>query len=155
LWGDRIVQLLADRPQSWLVRETGISSSALSDILSRNMPNAENAVKIAKALGTSAEYLITGDGPGPGPRLVAGSAVEGAAGVLGGLRSGGATESAAAVGRRYRQAIADLETAIEAVGIVPDEALRQVLVGLLFKQAIPVEDIAILLAAKARQEETP
>lgn len=45
-----------------LAHGTGISKNTLDNYLSgqKSIPNAENAVKIAKFLGTTVEYLITG-----------------------------------------------------------------------------------------------
>lgn len=42
---------------------TGISKNTIDNYLSgqKSMPNAENAVKIAKYLGTTVEYLVTGN----------------------------------------------------------------------------------------------
>ena len=41
---------------------TGISKNTIDNYLSgqKSIPNAENAVKIAKFLGTTVEYLVTG-----------------------------------------------------------------------------------------------
>jgi transcriptional regulator with XRE-family HTH domain len=41
---------------------TGISKNTIDNYLSgqKSLPNAENAVKIAKYLGTTVEYLVTG-----------------------------------------------------------------------------------------------
>ena len=41
---------------------TGISKNTIDNYLSgqKSIPNAENAVKIAKYLGTTVEYLVTG-----------------------------------------------------------------------------------------------
>ena len=42
--------------------DTGISKNTIDNYLSgqKSIPNAENAVKIAKYLGTTVEYLVTG-----------------------------------------------------------------------------------------------
>ena len=42
---------------------TGISKSTLDNYLSgqKSLPNAENAVKIAKYIGTTVEFLVLGD----------------------------------------------------------------------------------------------
>lgn len=42
---------------------TGISKNTIDNYLSgqKSIPNAENAVKIAKFLGTTVEYLVTGN----------------------------------------------------------------------------------------------
>lgn len=59
-WGARIIALLDNRPRSWLTKVTGISASTLSDIISKNVPGADKALAIAQALGTTVEYLMTG-----------------------------------------------------------------------------------------------
>ena len=45
-----------------LANATGISKNTIDNYLSgqKSIPNAENAVKIAKFLGTTVEYLVTG-----------------------------------------------------------------------------------------------
>ena len=45
-----------------LASGTGISKNTIDNYLSgqKSIPNAENAVKIAKFLGTTVEYLVTG-----------------------------------------------------------------------------------------------
>lgn len=45
-----------------LASGTGISKNTIDNYLSgqKSIPNAENAVKIAKYLGTTVEYLVTG-----------------------------------------------------------------------------------------------
>ena len=63
--------------QGLLVKEisakTGISNSTfLSYIDARSvLPNVETGVKIAKALGVSVEYLVTGEQPQPNPKYTA------------------------------------------------------------------------------------
>ena len=54
-----------------LAHGTGISKNTLDNYLSgqKSIPNAENAVKIAKFLGTTVEYLITGDFAETSPSL--------------------------------------------------------------------------------------
>ena len=46
-----------------LASGTGISKNTIDNYLSgqKSIPNAENAVKIAKYLGTTVEYLVTGN----------------------------------------------------------------------------------------------
>ncbi len=48
-----------------LAHGTGISKNTIDNYLSgqKSIPNAENAVKIAKYLGTTVEYLVTGTIP--------------------------------------------------------------------------------------------
>lgn len=59
--GQRIKEKLGDRDFAWLSRETGISTSALSDVNTKGkIPRADNAFKIAQALGVDVEWLLTG-----------------------------------------------------------------------------------------------
>ena len=46
-----------------LANGTGISKNTIDNYLSgqKSIPNAENAVKIAKFLGTTVEFLVTGN----------------------------------------------------------------------------------------------
>lgn len=44
-----------------LAERTGISQFTLNHYLSGTSPSAENALKIARALGVSVEYLMTGE----------------------------------------------------------------------------------------------
>jgi len=48
-----------------LSAKTGISKNTIDNYLSgqKSLPNAENAIKIAKALKTSVEFLVTGIQP--------------------------------------------------------------------------------------------
>jgi phage repressor protein C with HTH and peptisase S24 domain len=59
----RIHDALDDRDMAWLSRKTGISTSTLSDYGRGTMPRADKALRIAKALETSVEWLFTGVGP--------------------------------------------------------------------------------------------
>lgn len=58
-----------------------------------------------------------------------------------------------ALGVRLREAHLLLEEATQAVGVIPDEALRQALLTLIFRHRVPVEEVALILAAKARRAE--
>ncbi len=55
------------------------------------------------------------------------------------------------LGERLREAHQQLEEATQAVGVIPNDALRQVLLTLIFRHRVPVEEIALLLTAKARR----
>ena len=46
-----------------LSAKTGISKNTIDNYLSgqKSIPNAQNAIKIAKALNTTAEFLVTGE----------------------------------------------------------------------------------------------
>lgn len=48
---------------SWLGKKTGISDSMLSDYGKGKIPGSDKAVRIAKELGVSLEWLLTGKGP--------------------------------------------------------------------------------------------
>lgn len=61
-WGQRILDGLAGRTVTWLSEETGIGDTTLGSIISSAMPKADNALKIAQALGVTVEYLMTGEG---------------------------------------------------------------------------------------------
>ena len=143
LWGDRIVRLLAGRPQSWLVRQTGLSSSTLADIITKNTPSADRAVRIAQALGTTVEYLMMGESGQP-------DSAPGMAEPAHGFAQA-APQAVRSVADRYREALLELEEATQAAAVIPDEGLKEVLVGLLFKYRIPVEDVVLILATKARK----
>lgn len=56
-----MIDRLDGKPQSWLAREAGLDTSTLSDILSKAMPKADSAMRIAAALGTTVEWLLTGE----------------------------------------------------------------------------------------------
>lgn len=55
-----MVTLLGDRDFGWLAAKTGIPASTLSDYVQRGISRADNAVKIARALETTVEFLIDG-----------------------------------------------------------------------------------------------
>lgn len=58
---ERIKHALAGRDAAWLSRETGISTSTLSDVIAKGkMPRADRAIKIARALASSVEWLFGG-----------------------------------------------------------------------------------------------
>lgn len=65
--GKRIVELLGGRDFGWLSGKTGIPASTLSDYVQRGISRADNAVKIARALETTVEFLIDGRGGAPSP----------------------------------------------------------------------------------------
>ena len=60
-WG-RVKDLLSDDlNQSWLSKEIGVSHTTMSSWINRDrLPKVDLAVKIARALGVSVEYLVTG-----------------------------------------------------------------------------------------------
>lgn len=142
-WGVRIVDLLGGRPRAWLAREADLGARTLSDIIHKTTPAADKAVRIAQALGVTVEWLMTGEDREE--EVVTGDV----------MREAGLAYPSpppfdvSAVAVRYQQALQQLEEATQAAGVIPDEALRQVLISLLFKHRVPVEDIAMILAAKA------
>ena len=57
--------------QEWLASKIGITQSALSSSISRNqMPSVERAAQIARALGVTTEYLVTGEDPQQPPEKI-------------------------------------------------------------------------------------
>lgn len=68
--GRRIVALLGDRDFGWLAGKTGIPASTLSDYVQRGISRADNAVKIARALETTVEFLIDGRETAPKSHLI-------------------------------------------------------------------------------------
>lgn len=60
-FADRLRRALGGREFAWLSRESGVSTSALSDLNTKGkIPRADNALKIARALGVSLDWLLTG-----------------------------------------------------------------------------------------------
>lgn len=65
IW-DRIREGLAaqERTQEWLAGQIGVRADSLNRwLIRKTMPNADQVVAIAVALGTTAEYLVTGRRP--------------------------------------------------------------------------------------------
>lgn len=60
-WGARIVSLLDGRSQAWLARQAGVTTSSVSDIVTKSMPAVDTAIKIAQALDVTTEFLFTGE----------------------------------------------------------------------------------------------
>lgn len=60
---ERVKKLLTnDLNQSWLSREIGVSHTTMSSWINRDrLPKVDMAVSIAKALGVSVEFLVTGE----------------------------------------------------------------------------------------------
>ncbi len=150
--GERIRHLLANRPISWLAREADVSRSTLNAAIGGTLPSVDKAFRIARALGTTVEYLVTGEGaPSPGGRA-SGPQIMAEPGrqFQVQLQDRGDYQ---ALGERLREAHLQLEEATQAVGVIPDEGLRQVLLTLIFRYRVPVEEVALLLTAKARRAE--
>lgn len=61
---ERAKLALGSRTQSWLASETGISEKTLSDQMRKGIAKSEAAVRIARALGVSVDWLLTGIQPG-------------------------------------------------------------------------------------------
>lgn len=69
------MSLLDGRDYGWLSEKTGISTSTISDYVRKGISRADNAVLIARALGTSVEFLIDGrESAGPRPMVDANDA---------------------------------------------------------------------------------
>lgn len=58
--GMRVVEFLDGRDLGWLSGKTGIAVSTLSDYILKGVSKADNAVKIADALGVTIDHLLTG-----------------------------------------------------------------------------------------------
>lgn len=142
-WGERIMAWLDGRSRTGLAKEADLSERTLGDIIHKTTPAADKAVKIAQAMGTTVEYLMTGQGKTPSTvPSVAEPTTEF------GQPSDAAIRS---ISDRYRQALLAYEEATQAAAVIPDEALKEVLISLLFRHNIPIEDIVLILAAKARK----
>ena len=61
-FGNRLREELGGRDFAWLSRETGISTSTLSDYGRGKLPRVDKAMQIAKALGVSVESLMAPGG---------------------------------------------------------------------------------------------
>jgi hypothetical protein len=68
--GKRVIELLGDRDFGWLAGKTGIPASTLSDYVQRGISRADNAVKIARALETTVEFLVDGQSAAPKGHLI-------------------------------------------------------------------------------------
>ena len=60
--GNRILEALDGRNQKWLSEAADISDRTLSDYVKRGISSAEAAVALARALGVSVDWLLTGNG---------------------------------------------------------------------------------------------
>ncbi|MGR4892242.1 hypothetical protein ACIPPQ_14535 [Sphingopyxis sp. LARHCG72] len=65
-----MIALLGDRDFGWLAGKTGIPASTLSDYVQRGISRADNAVKIARALETTVEFLVDGQSAAPKGHLI-------------------------------------------------------------------------------------
>ena len=142
-WGVRIEELLDGRSQAWLAQSANVSPSTLASIIASVEPKADNMVRIARALGTTAEYLMTGEKP---------------PGVSGGKVSEPPTnwEPSDArvheVGNRVAEARGIVEEATQIAGVIPTEALRQAMLTLQFRYGVESDDLALLLVAASRPQ---
>lgn len=137
----RIEQLLDGREKIWLSKRAGLSGSTLHDLMVRTSPGADKVLKVAQALGTTVEYLMTGEGAPP-------ASLPGVAEPVTEFRqpSDAAIRS---VSDRYKEALVELEAATQAAGVLPDDGLKQVLISLLFRYQVPFEDVVTILTTKA------
>lgn len=63
--GCRIESVLLPRPRSWLAQASGLAESTISDAIKRGPSRSDVALKIARALGVSVDWLLSGEGPAP------------------------------------------------------------------------------------------
>lgn len=59
--GVRILSALGNRTSGWLAREAGVPESTVGDSIKRGVAKAEVAVRFARALGVTVDWLLTGD----------------------------------------------------------------------------------------------
>ena len=140
---DRIRLILAGKDVAPVARQAGIPTSTMGNIMQGGVPRADTAVKLAQALGCSVEWLITGEGSAPAGLSSPTQKTEQ-------VREASAAQYLA-VGDRIRRAQASLEDATQAVAVIPDDALKQLLLTWLVRHDLPVEEVAMLLDAKASQ----
>jgi transcriptional regulator with XRE-family HTH domain len=148
-WGARIESLLDGRTLVWLAEQTGIDKRTIGDILSKSMPGADKAVRIAQALGCSVEYLLSGEGAFPGASVAAGAqaALREAQGrafdpVYRPLPVPPKGEPTA-----YDRAALTLDAAYRRSGVEPSEALRIALMSILIRHEISADELVLLLDA--------
>ncbi len=142
-------------PPAAFARQSGFASSTIDNILKGTIPRADNAVRIARALGVSVEWLLTGEGPPPGAPPEPGEGPQAPAPAvpssgLGCRQPPQATASAPprhGAASAYERAAATVDRAAEIARVEPSEALRVALMQILFRHDIPAEDVALLLAA--------
>lgn len=141
--GERIKALMDDRDQTKVAKRAQLSASTFHDAMTRKSPGADKILKIAQALGTTVEYLMTGHHPPP----AFGSVVAGAQRELMRLSEpspAAPSESPYEIARRH------LENAMQQAGLIPSESVRQALIALLARCDVPPEYIADLLIALKR-----
>lgn len=141
--GMRIEQLLDGREKIWLSKRAGLSGSTLHDLMVRTSPGADKVLKVAQALGTTVEYLMTGEGAPPAP-------LPGVAEPVTEFRQPSDAAIRSFTGR-HEAANRQLEEATQAVRVIPDEVLRMTLVRIIARYGVEIEDIADILTSKARK----
>jgi hypothetical protein len=145
-FADRLRSALSGREVSPWARRSGIPASTVKSCLEGTIPRADNAVKIAQALGVSVEWLVTGRGEQP-----PGSIAQAVKATL--AESGRAydpvsrppPQPGSGPPSAYDRAAITLDSAARIAGIEPTESLRLVLMQILFRYDIPSEDIALLI----------
>lgn len=60
--GSRIIEALDGRTRKWLASSSGLSESTVSDYIANGIAKAEAAVDIARSLGVTVDWLLTGTG---------------------------------------------------------------------------------------------
>jgi hypothetical protein len=155
-WGRRILGGLdrLNRRPAWLADAAKLDPNTLSGNIYKTMPRADAAVRIAKALGMSVEYLMTGETIPPG------SAVAGAQKVLrehGGRAFDPVHRPRPVPGQgepsAYDRAALTFDRAARLAGFEPSEPVRVAMMQILFRHDIDAESVALLLEAVAPGDE--
>ena len=143
-FGARIRDALAERPVTWLAKQSGVSRSTINAAIGGTFLSIDKAYRIAQALGTTVEYLMTGEGAPPAP-------LPGVAEPVMEFRqpSDAAIRSFA---EKHKRAAQLFEEATQAVRVIPDEVLRMTLVRIIARYGVEIEDIADILTSKARKD---
>ncbi len=127
----------------------------MDSVLKGTIPRADNAVRIARALGVSVEWLLTGEGPPPGapPEPGEGAQAPAPAPPPSGPACCEPPHAPASAGPHhgaasaYDRAAATVDRAAQIARVEPSAAVRVALMQILFRHDIPAEEIALLLAA--------
>jgi hypothetical protein len=155
-WGRRILGGLdrLNRRPAWLADAAKLDPNTLSGNIYKTMPRADAAVRIAKALGMSVEYLMTGETIPPG------SAVAGAQQVLRdhGARAFDPVHRPRPIPGKgeptaYDRAAITFDEATRIAQWEPPEAVRVAMMQILFRHDIDAESVALLLEAVAPEED--
>jgi DNA-binding XRE family transcriptional regulator len=63
--------LLDGRSQAWLARQAGVTTSNMSDVITKSLPSVDTAIKIAQALEVTTEFLFSGENSSGANPLIA------------------------------------------------------------------------------------